>query len=262
MVTYLDLGRMGRLGNQMFEIASTIGIALKNDQEFSFPEWVCHHSMSDYSNIFVNRLPKLTINKNVVNVSENSFSYNDIILPKNDEIYCLKGYFQSEKYFENYKDTINYYFTLKPEIENFILNKYKNILPNSCSIHIRRGDYLKQVNHHPVQSLSYYHNAIETIYGKDIDDINFLIFSDDIKWCEENISLPKVYFIENNSNIIDMFLMSKCDNNIIANSSFSWWGAWLNKNENKKVISPLEWFGVNYSNLEVKDLIPKQWVKI
>lgn len=262
MVTFLELGRMGRLGNQMFEIASTIGIALKNGQDFSFPEWVCYHSMSDYRNIFLNKLPKLVIDKDVININEKSFSYNEIILPKNDDLYSLKGYFQSEKYFKEYKDIVNHYFTLKPEIENSIIERYKSILNNSCSLHIRRGDYLSQINHHPVQPLSYYYDSIKTIYGEDINDINFLIFSDDIKWCKENISLPKVHFIEGNDNIIDLFLMSKCDNNIIANSSFSWWGAWLNKNENKKIVSPLKWFGPNLSHNETSDIIPKEWIRI
>jgi hypothetical protein len=262
MVTFLDLGKMGRLGNQMFQIASTIGVALQNGKDFSFPDWVCRHSSNSYVDLFIKKLPKLEINKNIININETNFSYDEILLPNDNNIYSLKGYFQSEKYFKDYKNVINEYFTLKPEINNSILEKYQDILKNSCSLHIRRGDYLHQTKHHPTQDLKYYYDSINLLYGNNLENTNLLIFSDDIGWCKKNINIQgtNIHFIEGNLNIVDMFLMSLCDNNIIANSSFSWWGAWLNKNDNKTVVAPKNWFGPHNSHLPTKDLFCESWI--
>jgi hypothetical protein len=261
-LTYINLGKNGRLGNQMFQIASTIGVALKNKIDYYFPDWVCHESKVEYHKFFSKKLPTLNFNNQIINIFETQFNYKDIKINDHNKIYSLNGYFQSEKYFKEYENTIRSYFTPIEEIQLEVDLKYGKILKNSCSIHIRRGDYLGQMSHHPIQLLEYYHKGVEKIYGKNIDNINFLIFSDDIDWCKKNIILPNIHFIENNINIIDMFLMSKCENNIIANSSFSWWGAWLNKNKNKKIIAPKKWFGESLSHHNTDDIIPKEWVVI
>jgi hypothetical protein len=261
-VTHINLGRNGRLGNQMFQIASTIGVALKNGVDYSFPNWVCYESKTEYHKFFTKKLPVLNINSQIINIHETQFNYKDIEIPNDGKIYSLNGYFQTEKYFKVCEDIIREYFTPIDEIEKEIDLKYKNILKNSCSIHIRRGDYIGQTSHHPIQSLEYYYQGIKEIYGDNVNDVNFLIFSDDIEWCKKNITLPNIHFIENNINIIDMMLMSKCKNNIIANSSFSWWGAWLNKNVDKKVIAPKKWFGESLRHYNTDDIIPKKWVTI
>ena len=111
-------------------------------------------------------------------------------------------------------------------------------------------------NHHPACNLGYYKEAIKLM------DVNkFIVFSDDMSWCKENFVGDEFIFMENNSDYIDLWLMSLCDNNIIANSSFSWWGAWLNQNPNKKVIAPKKWFGPAI-NHNTKDLIPESWIII
>lgn len=264
MLTYINIGKFGRLGNQMFQVASTIGTAKKNGVPYSFPDWDCMYTRKNYDSFFSNRLPNLVQKTSVTFINENGFNYNDIKVPNDNKVYSLSGYFQSEKYFKNYREDIINYFSLNPDLENIILSKYGNILNNSCSIHIRRGDYLGQQNFHPIQSIDYYNNAIKELYGQDfevIKNINFLIFSDDINWCKNNIKLPNIHFIENNIDVIDLYLMSKCENNIIANSSFSWWGAWLNNNKNKKVVAPKKWFG-SALNHNTSDLIPDEWIKI
>lgn len=264
MLTYINIGKFGRLGNQMFQIASTIGIAKKNNTEFSFPDWNCYYTKKNYNSFFSNSLPKLINSSPINTIQETGFNYNEIRIPTDNKLYNLSGYFQSEKYFKDYRDIIINYFSLKPEIEDTIFTKYGSILNNSCSVHIRRGDYLGQQNLHPVQTIEYYNNAIQKIYDNDLNnikDVNFLVFSDDINWCKNNIKLPNIHYIENNLDIIDLYLMSKCDNNIIANSSFSWWGAWLNRNKNKKVIAPKKWFGQSL-NHNTSDLIPDEWIKI
>ena len=133
----------------------------------------------------------------------------------------------------------------------------KKINGKSISLHVRRTDYVTSNGFHPVQTVEYYNKAIETIGSYD----QILVFSDDINWCKENLNYDNVLFVENQDNLEDMWLMSLCDHNIIANSSFSWWGAWLNQNKDKIVIAPKNWFG-SQSNLNDLDIIPNNWVKI
>ena len=103
----------------------------------------------------------------------------------------------------------------------------------------------------------YYKNALDIIGGYE----NLYVFSDDINWCKTNLKFKNMVFVEGNDDVEDLWLMSLCDHNIIANSSFSWWGAWLNINPNKKVISPKRWFG-EQTNLSSDDIIPVSWTKI
>lgn len=163
------------------------------------------------------------------------------------ENYILDGYWQSEKYFFDSKnEIINSFFW--PETKNFDFK-------NSCSIHVRRDDYLKAQHVHPVQSIDYYNKALDIIQPKG----NIFIFSDDINWCKQNLHFKKSIFMENNTNIQDLKYMSLCEDNIIANSSFSWWGAWLNQNKNKKVVCPKTWFGDQTNDSDIK---LKQWKQI
>lgn len=264
MVTFPQLGNLGRIGNQMFQIASTIGIAKANGMEVFFPDWPFDQ--------FLNKpIPHID---SLVN-PDYLFSENGDIpsLPKNGSVYGLTGYFQSEKYFLNYENEIRQLFSLKDEAR--IKEENKSILSSSnCSIHIRRGDYLdaQQLSHHGIVGMDYYNKAVKFF---NVNTVNFIVFSDDINWCKENINLPNMYFVERNNqgpevkdvvhnkiskanDIFDLFLMSYCDNHIITNSSFSWWGAWLNKKTSKKVIAPKQWL----VNDKCVDLIPKQWVRI
>ena len=157
-----------------------------------------------------------------------------------------------------YTKEIRELFSFSEEYKNSIKQKYKDLLEGeTCSIHVRRGDYLKLPNHHPVQSLNYLMKGVREMP----EDTKFLIFSDDINWCKQNFpNIPdKFIFIEGNSDYEDLLLMSLCKNNIIANSSFSWWAAWLNENVDKKVIAPSKWFGTANSINNTKDLIPETW---
>jgi hypothetical protein len=265
MVTYSNLGGYGRLGNQMFQIASTIGVAKDNGLDYGFDSWVCKYTFKDFNNFIESPLKKLNpdVNKTTLSRTEEEYFYKKTILdPSYNHI--LNGYYQSEKYFENYKDYIRNIFKLKPEYNKYIMDNYSDILENSCSIHIRRGDYLGLQDHHTLINLDYYNESLKLLYGNDLENINLLIFSDDILWCKQNLNFEKanIHYIENNIDIIDMFLMSMCENNIIANSSFSWWGAWLNKSPNKKVIAPKKWFGPKNSHLSTHTLYCKEWITI
>jgi len=181
----------------------------------------------------------------------------------------IEGYFQSEKYFKDFEKEIRQQFSFKQN-PNF---KTKNLLDNlkdinSIAIHIRRGDYVnnKAINSmHGACSLDYYKKALNHF---DLNEHKLFFFSDDINWVKENfnfIDINKSTFIDWNDDDNawqDMLIMSKCKNFIIANSSFSWWGAWLSINSTKKVIAPKQWFNDKNKNNQTKDLIPTSWIKV
>ena len=178
------------------------------------------------------------------------------------------GFWQSEKFFKNIEKIIRKEFTLKNPLSNYanvVFEKIKST-PISASLHIRRGDYVLEPHtnaYHGVCGLDYYQKAYEELVKKINSPFEIFVFSDDIEWVKENLRLPgKMHFVSN-PNIPDyeeMFLMSCCTHNIIANSSFSWWGAWLNPNKNKIVIAPKQWFA--NKNEDAKDIVPESWIKI
>lgn len=170
----------------------------------------------------------------------------------------LTGYFQNEDYFNPIREKILNLFEIDTITKEKLYNKYDFISkPKVCSIHVRRGNYLKLQHVHPVQSLEYYQKCIANFDS----DTLFIIFSDDLSWCKENFNyLSNKLFIEGNKDYEDLYLMSLCKNNIIANSSFSWWGAFLNQNPNKKVYYPSMWF--NPSVRTPKFTGAKTWIKI
>jgi hypothetical protein len=177
----------------------------------------------------------------------------------------LDGYFQNENLFKDYKkDLINIFSDINLRLDSKtlqIIEKIKNT--NSVSTHIRRGDYLNKNNIKIFNQLSelYYQNAINFIKDKREDNITLFIFSNDIGWVKNNFKEYKnIVFVDNKNPLIDLHLMSLCKHNIIANSTFSWWGAWLNKNDDKIVIAPKKWF--NDKSKNTSDLIPKQWIKL
>src|SRR3989344_4984067 len=134
---------------------------------------------------------------------------------------------------------------------------------NSVSVHIRRGDYVTNANtnqFHGLCSLDYYNKAVSFISSKQ-NEMELFVFSDDIEWCKENLKYDfPIHFVETNDAHSDMYLMSLCKHNIIANSSFSWWGAWLNDNFQKIVVAPSQW--IADASVNTQDLIPKGWIKI
>lgn len=198
-------------------------------------------------------------------IKQRYFHFDPNILKISTNTY-LDGSWQSEKYFSDIKDIIKQEFIFKNEPDK----KNKQLIDkishtSSVSIHIRRGDYVtdKKTNQfHGICDLNYYHSAIKYIISK-IKKPFFFVFSDDLLWTRKNLHLkfPCIYVDHNTGkkDYEDMRLMSECKHNIIANSTFSWWGAWLNRNPKKIVITPKEWFKEETFN--PKDLIPKLWLK-
>ena len=191
------------------------------------------------------------------------FGFNDKILEM-DHSY-LQGYFQSEKYFHKITDTLKVDFEFKPRLDEInlrIANEMQRC--NSVSIHVRRGDYLQPANSGfgGVCTLGYYQNAIKKIESM-IENPSYYIFSDDLNWCRKNLSLKNCRYVDGNSggdSYKDMQMMSYCKHNIIANSSFSWWGAWLNNNAEKIVIAPNKWF--HDARVYADDIVPESWQKV
>lgn len=195
-------------------------------------------------------------------------SYFDKSIDKVGENCYLMGYWQSYRYFDSVESLIRQDFRFRKNLDkksNSIANNIRN--DNSISIHIRRTDYVNNSNHsiHGVCSLEYYMEAIEFI-TKNVSSPIFYIFSDDIEWARSNLRLNfKCEYISGNygsKSYIDMQLMSLCKHNIIANSSFSWWGAWLNENTDKIVIAPKKWFKDEKRNSMTSDLIPEDWIRL
>lgn len=235
-----DDGLVGQLGNKLFIISAMIGYSEKYGKDFGISDW-------QYRNDFPNLIPKIRDfhDSQIVNhqYQEPSFSYKEI--PKFDTgLIQLLGYYQSEKYFSNYKDEVMYYLSPSKDISEQVKQSLSNISGETCSIHIRRGDYLN-INtslYHGNCSTEYYLNAIK--YIKSLKNISkFVVYSDDINWCKTVFIGSEFYFMEGNRNVVDLFSMSVCRNNIIANSSFSWWASWLNQNSDKIIVAPKEWFG-------------------
>jgi len=175
------------------------------------------------------------------------------------------GFFQSEKYFIHYKKIVLKLFRF-PKIKDKLVQKYLNLIKNknSVAIHIRRGDYLnnpKARHFHGILGENYYKKSINYIKKKLKNPI-FFIFSDDIELVKKTFSFfnnKKYIFIDTKSSINDLFLMSNCKHFIIANSTFSWWGAWLSKNKRKIVCAPKRWLRTRIST---PDIIPESWIKI
>jgi hypothetical protein len=169
----------------------------------------------------------------------------------------LMGYYQSEKYFKDFEKEIKDLYKISKTDNDYILDKYGDF-KNSCSINVRRGDYLNVQQYHNIQPIEYYKNAISRLEK----NLKYYIISDDINWCKENFNfLDNVVFVEGNRDYQDLYIVSKCEHNIICNSTFGWWGAWLNDNTNKTVICPNKWFGVACTH-PYDDIFTDGWIKI
>ena len=197
-------------------------------------------------------------------VRETSFAFNPDILNLKGNTY-LDGFWQTEKYFRDIKDILKKDFVLKTNIDGRNMQISNQIAAcNAVSVHVRRGDYITATpTYQNLCDSNYYQTAIATVQ-KLVQDPVFFVFSDDISWVKSNLEIPcPHYYIEHNQNetsYFDLFLTSLCKHNIIANSSFSWWGAWLNDHETKKVIAPASWF--NDPKIDTSDLIPETWILV
>lgn len=199
-------------------------------------------------------------------IFERHFHFDPDILSAPNDVY-LEGCWQSERYFADISDVLRHEFVVryKPDPQN---QKLADLIQcaDSVSLHVRRSDYIYDSitnKTHGTCGKDYYERSVNYI-ASHISSPNLFIFSDEPQWAKDNLKfdLPKTFVDCNDDsrNYEDLRLMSLCKHNIIANSSFSWWGAWLNSNANKIVVAPKKWFNDNTRN--TKDLIPEQWVRL
>lgn len=177
----------------------------------------------------------------------------------------LDGYWQSEKYFKDIAPIIRHDFTMRAAPDGF--NRKVSVVINDCnavSIHFRRGDYItdaKTGKHHGVCSIDYYKSAVELVATRVVRP-HFFVFSDEPAWVSDNFKIPHPMTVISHNGPDqpheDLRLMSLCRHHIIANSSFSWWGAWLNPRPDKVVIAPARWF--NDSSIDTRDILPTSWL--
>jgi hypothetical protein len=265
ITTYLA----GGLGNQIFQIAAAYNLAKKNNDSAVFNLNKSHtplqgHESKKYKNTI---FKEFTHSDNIV--VENIFSqkgHGFEIIPYKKNLQ-LQGYFQSEKFFEeNKKDIIEKFLIgLKSEKEKWskvldwvMHNKMRG--QKLVSVHVRRGDYLYFPHIHTPCGLDYYKKALSLIKEK-IGEFTPVIISDDKDWCAESFKDINCIISPWKDEIEDLIVMVNCHSNIIANSSFSWWGSYLNQNPDKIVIGPKKWFGPGGPQ-DQEDTIPSNWIKI
>lgn len=272
---------VGGLGNQMFQYAAARALAERNktsvildlswfNQEFDKGTTPRIYELKCFRLDLKTAKNKGTVRQKVQlrlakKHSEPHFHYDPQFhkLPKN---VVLSGYFQSEKYFANIRGILLEDFSWVKDVKGKNRDIFKQIEndKSSVSVHVRRGDYVSNENaakFHGLTGVDYYKAAVKEL-TKHVKNLNLYVFSDDPDWCKENLKFtqPTTYISHNNDGSEDMRLMKMCKHNIIANSSFSWWGAWLNENPNKIVIAPKQWFSHQESN--TKDVIPNSWLKL
>ncbi|ARV05207.1 alpha-1,2-fucosyltransferase [Polaribacter sp. SA4-10] len=261
---------VGGLGNQMFQYAyakalEQKGYAVKIDTT-KFKKYKLHGGYQlDKFNIDLNStssLPSILSKIGIVkSIKEKNLLFDKQLTSLRGNKY-VKGYFQTEKYFNEIRAVLLNQFIIKNSISEDTNKVAKTIFSsiNSCSLHIRRGDYIsdKKANSvHGTCALEYYEGAIK-IMNDTYKNSTFFVFSDDIPWTKENLKIENAFYVDTKTiPHEDMYLMSLCKNNITANSSFSWWGAWLNKNHTKTVIAPKNWF-VNKEN----EVACENWIKL
>ena len=256
---------MGQLGNQMFQVASLKGIAANCGYNFCIPNHreVVVDGLGNKLRIElfepfvlknISTLNLQQIDESRPSVQESGFHFDENLFDNCPDWVNLVGYFQTEKYFKNIKDEIKEDFTFKDDIL-IPCKEMISELEEPVSLHIRRGDFLKNSGNHHNLDLEYYTEALKRINS----DLPVIIFSDDPEWCKEQelFSSDRFLVAEGNSSYVDMCLMTLCTRHIIANSTFSWWGAWLANS--KQIIAPSKWFGPNNSHLNTKDLYPESW---
>ncbi len=275
----------GGLGNQMFQYAIARKLSIKNKdvfkldlsfytpgnkRSFDLNGFKIVENIATTEDIRRVKLPYGSVSRLMIEFKTHvlrifNIGYVPSVLEKKGDIY-LDGFWQDERYFADIRETILSDFALKDQLTGapaMVLEKIKNT-DNSVSLHVRRGDYVgeKVTNAYWGTCGSDYYNRAIAILKKNIDSFTLFVFSDDIAWVKENLpfDVPVIYVSGyNTTNCQELTLMAACDHNVIANSSFSWWAAWLNQNPDKVVVAPKRW-QLKSPNLS-KDIVPNSWIR-
>jgi hypothetical protein len=242
----------------MFQIAHGFSKSLEFNRQFVVPK-----NESSTGHLEKTLFRKLDFNIDVSNqvvdtkTIWSSFTYEDK-KPMDQYPTAYAGWYQSEKFFKKYSEVIKDLFSPTKEFVNRVTSEFP-FFNNSTvgAINVRRGDYLTQPNRHPVVTLDYINEAYKHLPFCD----KIVVLSDDINWCKENIDLPNLIFVENYRDCEALWFLSLCDHFIISNSTFSWWGAYLSRTDNKVVVAPETWFGPDVTD-DPKDIWCDNWIRI
>lgn len=265
IVTFSSLGYMGELGNQMFEVAATIGYARKYDKEPVFPEWTCKISGRDYRSIFKNSVNQSFSPKNVLHhrIQYDGLLYQDLpFYPGNVD---LRGYFQSEKYFLHCKQEIRDLFQPSDLVREIIEKNYSEILSEKNKVCLQMRTYSRSRNDYDV------HNSITSEYIEKAQELHadsalYVISTDNIERAKSILPNGKKYvfmedFMQEPPNYVKLFLMTYFDSYILSASTFGWWGAWLSQCDSPDVTIMKNWFTVGKAKeyLNNNDISPDRW---
>ncbi len=277
MIGYNRLGSNGFLGNQMFQYASLRGIATNMGYDWVIPPPSSYYD-ANYG-LFECFEMKSVTQKNLGFVDFNTyetgnFHFDNSIFNNCPDNVNLNDFFQTEKYFLNVREIIRSDYTFKREILE-TCREFVNSLHNPIFLHVRRGDYLNVPDCHPTCSIEYYKKSLEYFDS----DSDVIICSNDIEWCKKQKLFSSDRFLISDGNekynhqvivsggydtlfvpYYDLCLMSLCGGGIIANSSLSWWGAWLINNPKYPIVAPKKWFGAKFIHYDMSDLFPKTWI--
>lgn len=246
---YIPFRKCTRLGNWMFQFAAArsldVHVAFVGDVEFM------RKAFRGYERLFpgLTLLEKVPANEKVlVQIEDQSSRFSPL---RHEVPTLIDGYFQSAKYFDEH--LVRSMFSPDSSMIGYLRRQYGKWLasPGVTGISVRHGgDYLRIPDRHPFVGLGYFKRAISLFPH----DTQFIVCSDDIQWCKKHFKGDRFHFIEGESVLVQLYIHALCQNNIISNSSFSWWGAWLNPNPGKKVIAPAVWFGMS-TNYDTRDLL-------
>ena len=278
-ISYNQLGSNGRLGNQMFQYAGLRGIASHRGFDWLIPR---PESYGDSNYGLFDCFEMSSVNEknfghlNAQSIATGQFHFSQEFFDNCPDNVNLHDYFQSSKYFSNIEDQIREDFTFKADILN-PCQEIMSDLESPIFIHVRRGDYVNSQNAHPVCPVEYYKEAL-THFD---DEVPVLVFSDDIDWCQEQELFAGDRFMLSEYNerypqscdtndgrqnalipYFDMCMMTLCSGGIMANSSMSWWGAWLISNPTQPIVAPKQWFGEQYKDYNMNDLRPEEWIQV
>jgi hypothetical protein len=283
--TMITVQIKGGLGNQLFQYAAGKALALQHNTKLALDLSGINRKddtirLFDLDQLHVNYeagnpQPNRGLIRKILDrvgpapsrrvYKESHFHFDPHFFRAGPDVY-LKGYWQSEKYFKNIEPVIRKEFTVRDEyIQHLKAQADRMKAENSVFIHIRRSDYLKKEvqDYHGAMDAGYYNRAIAYISEK-VSPVKVYFFSDDIEWVKQHITIDYPYEVVTGkitkTAIEDFYLMTQCKHAIIANSSFSWWAAWLNNHPSKIVVAPKQWF-IN-SQLNTKDIIPATWTSI
>jgi hypothetical protein len=280
MIGYDRLGSNGRLGNQMFQYAGLRGIAAKRGYDWCIPPENYQHRDNyglfetfEMTNVKESNLGFVSGNV----VQENDFCFTQDFFDACPDDVSLDGYFQTEKYFNHIRDEILEDFTFRKEYLEPCKEYIDSLDQAPIFLHVRQSDNIGREQFHPILPISYFEDALSNWS----DDTPCFVFTDDLNWCksQDYFKQDRFLFNENNERYsyqtadgtgqlqntllpqTDLCLMSLCSGGIVANSSFSWWGAWLQNNRGKVVApNPKKWFGSAQSHLDTSDIVPEGWI--